>query len=493
MRKIFSIVLLLCIFAGVIPVNTFANEDNYFVVTAYYSPLPNQKHYLKWNYEDEKTLNGQGIRGASGKPVFSGMLAAPGKYSFGTKVYLEGLGVGEISDRWGAIVPAGKRGYSYDRIDVWVGYGDEWLRRALYWGKRTVKGNITNRNSTVTLDYKTVPSPIWATKGLKKISSVFHTPLGIGSNIKSIKELQTILTESSLYAWEIDGVYNNQVIGAIYDFQVQNKLIENESSYGAGYWGASTRNLFFKKYVSGSFTQNPSEEEKQEQDLRVFDTPLKNTKSTKKLQEILTEIVGYTGAIDGNYKTIETTILDYQLQKEIIPTGSNVWAWVFGPKTRASLKDEYLLFLEDQKRQMELEKLFDGFQEVSWELARENMKKIRTPLYGNISTSVRELQVSLRKIGYFDYKDTAIFWVKTRNGLIAFQLDMKIIENASEKWAGVFWPKTREVFEKELADTILQQKLVEADIFEEIEVMRQSDQENEVPVSILEQAQVYTI
>jgi len=125
-KKIFSGLVLVIFFTGLIPTQLFASEDeNYFVVTAYYSPLPNQKNYLKGNYEDEVILNGQGIAGASGKPVFSGMLAAPGKYSFGTKIYLEGLGIGEVADRGGAIVKAGERGYEHDRIDVWMGYGDE--------------------------------------------------------------------------------------------------------------------------------------------------------------------------------------------------------------------------------------------------------------------------------------------------------------------------------------------------------------------------------
>ena len=69
------------------------SDDNYFVVTAYYSPLPDQEYYITGNYEDELRLNGKGIAGASGKGVFSGMLAAPGKYSFGTKIYLDGLGI----------------------------------------------------------------------------------------------------------------------------------------------------------------------------------------------------------------------------------------------------------------------------------------------------------------------------------------------------------------------------------------------------------------
>lgn len=76
-QKILSYLTLLVLVFSFAPQNTSASGDGYFVVTAYYSPLPNQKHYLKGNYEDEKRLNGQGIAGASGRPVFSGMLAAP--------------------------------------------------------------------------------------------------------------------------------------------------------------------------------------------------------------------------------------------------------------------------------------------------------------------------------------------------------------------------------------------------------------------------------
>jgi len=37
------------------------DEESYFIVTAYYSPLPNQQYYITGNYEDEVILNGQGI------------------------------------------------------------------------------------------------------------------------------------------------------------------------------------------------------------------------------------------------------------------------------------------------------------------------------------------------------------------------------------------------------------------------------------------------
>jgi len=61
-----------------------------FVVTAYYSPLPNQKKYNTGTLAAEKRLQGNGTNGASGKPVFDGMLAAPSTYKFGTKIEIGG-------------------------------------------------------------------------------------------------------------------------------------------------------------------------------------------------------------------------------------------------------------------------------------------------------------------------------------------------------------------------------------------------------------------
>ncbi len=96
-------------------------ETKEFVVTAYYSPLPGQSFYLKGNLAAEIVLNGNGTHGASGKPVFAGMIAAPKTYDFGTRIDFQGLGVGIVEDRGGAIVKAGERGYTSDRIDIWMG------------------------------------------------------------------------------------------------------------------------------------------------------------------------------------------------------------------------------------------------------------------------------------------------------------------------------------------------------------------------------------
>ena len=114
-------------------------EERLFVVTAYYSPKSWQAFYYKDTFEAEKALNWEGLHGASGKPVFNGMLAAPSSYEFGGLLYFPSLGwVWEIADRWWAIVHAWEQWHSYDRIDVWMGTGELWLVKALVFGKQTI-------------------------------------------------------------------------------------------------------------------------------------------------------------------------------------------------------------------------------------------------------------------------------------------------------------------------------------------------------------------
>jgi hypothetical protein len=47
MKKIISLLIIISIFILNVPKELFANNEEYFVVTAYYSPLPDQKYYLK--------------------------------------------------------------------------------------------------------------------------------------------------------------------------------------------------------------------------------------------------------------------------------------------------------------------------------------------------------------------------------------------------------------------------------------------------------------
>jgi len=405
MKKIITLVILLTSFLSYIPVISATKEDNnYFVVTAYYSPLPDQKYYITGDYQKELRLNGQGIAGASGKWVFSGMLAAPGKYSFGTKIYLDGLGIGSVEDRGWAIVPAGERGYSHDRIDVWMWYGDEGLRRANFWGKRKVYWYVVDPHNATTINYKNVPAPNWAITWLKlawstttittpispvlieaPIPTIFDTSLSTSSDSESISEMQSIFKELWYMTREFtDGLYDEATIDNIVDFQMSYNLISDPYEIGAG---------------------------------------------------------------------------------------------SFGPKTRSKLKELYDTYLIEQAEKeaflWEIETLKNtGIQE-----AKKHIDTLGTPLYGEISPRIRDLQKTLAKLWYFEYKDTAIFWVKTKNAIVEYQLENNIISQDSEIWAGVFWPKTREDIIIKLWDVYFLDYLGENELLEKYNSLEKKDSE----------------
>ena len=129
-------------------------------------------------------------------------------------------------------------------------------------------------DNKTTLNYKTIPSPLWATNGLKKVSNIFHTPLGVGSDSKKITELQTLLQEVGMYNGKIDGIYNSEVIDAIYTFQKKNDIPVAPYSAGAGYWGATTRNTFFKQYINGTLTAQKQVIQENNNELELFEKPL---------------------------------------------------------------------------------------------------------------------------------------------------------------------------------------------------------------------------
>lgn len=200
-------------------------DSNYFVVTAYYSPLPNQDKYITGTYEWDIRLNGGWIHGASWEKVFPWMLAAPKSYPFWTRIYLEGYGVGSVEDRGGAIVPAWERGYTHDRIDIWMWSGDEGMQRAINWGKRKIPGYKVDNSEKVTLALKSSLEDLYLT--LKVWPE---------SDSADVMKLQQFLIEIWMYNGKITGNYND-VHAIILKYQFDKGLIKSESDWGAGYFG----------------------------------------------------------------------------------------------------------------------------------------------------------------------------------------------------------------------------------------------------------------
>jgi len=124
-------------------------EEATMTVTAYYSPLRGQKRYVTGSYEKEIKLQGQGKASRDGTKPYLGMLAADWRYyPPGTKIFVPGYtnAIGHqafstVHDTGGAI--------KNNRLDVWMGWGDQGRKRALKWGIKKIKCKILREKTQV--------------------------------------------------------------------------------------------------------------------------------------------------------------------------------------------------------------------------------------------------------------------------------------------------------------------------------------------------------
>lgn len=470
MKKIFSAFSLWVLFFWISTQNIYAEEKK-FVVTAYYSPLPNQENYVRWTYEKEIILQWNWTHWASWKPVFSGMLAASKKYDFWTKIYIEWLWVWVVEDRGQAIVSKGERWYQYDRIDVWMWYGDEWLKRALAWWKRTVSWEVLDSWAEITIDYKSQP--------LAKIKekTVFDFSVWKDSSSEDIKKLQEFFKKINLYSWKIDWSYNNEIINIVFEFQIKNWILSSESDIWAGYWWEKTRKLFKEKYENWDFDvleENIEEkileespkfelEENLEEIIEnekidkydIFWPFVENEENIKSIEKIFSEL-WYETEITWAKENLSKIVLSFQLEENIISSEKETWAWYFWPKTRAKLKEKYDLYQKEQQEFLEkintIAEKYENIENEARQRAEEKMKNLTPMKKWHISQEVRELQNILFEIGYFSEKSTAIYGDKTVEAIKNFQIDNDLIDSENSIYAWIAWEKTLEKIKDYLAD-----------------------------------------
>lgn len=239
-----------------------------FKISAYYSPLPGQTRYFTGSYAGDIRLNGGGVKGADGTPVYPGMIAAPKNYPFGTKMEIPGVGTVAVHDRGGAIVNSGARGNSFDRLDIWMGYGDKGLKRALNWGKRTLDVKVYGINPTIAEnvyleDYTeeekyfiaSNPTSEYSTSsnsGGTDVSSngttatpkaLFSSQLSYGMEGDEVKELKQILKSLNYLEGDVDSKYDMATMEAVQKFQLEKKVITTPDDFGAGFVGPRTMSI----------------------------------------------------------------------------------------------------------------------------------------------------------------------------------------------------------------------------------------------------------
>lgn len=263
-----------------------------------------------------------------------------------------------------------------------MGQGEEGLRRALSWGKRSITGKIIDPNEETdkeTIDLSKVPIVKINTKNYKKEQSVpetgkpdiFSSTVGKNTDPETIKELQGILSRLSYYKGDTDGKYSKALIDAIYDFQMENRLITSRQNFGAGYYGTKTRAKLREIYAL--YTEN--ERKRMIEEARI---------AAQKAQE---------------EKRMALIKAEQEKQKE-------------------ARKKEVALFV----------------------------KNFGNPKMNEIGVHVRYLQQSLKTLGYFDGKDTAIFGKNTSSALVQYQTD----KNITPEEFGKLGKSTKEALFKDL-------------------------------------------
>lgn len=222
-----------------------------FTITAYYSPVAGQKHYVRGSFEADKKLNGNGLHGADGTSVFPGMIAAPKSIPFGTKMKIPGIGTVSVHDRGGAIVSAGQKGQQHDRLDIWMGQGDEGLKRALHWGRRTVNVMVYGIDDSIdeSIDLTGVSTEDFPDTNPIAVQ-LKHTNFGLGESDSEIALIKQKLTDLKYYQGAIDQDFNSTLYQAVLKFQLDYQVVDSENDFGAGYFGPQTR-VTLEKAIQG--------------------------------------------------------------------------------------------------------------------------------------------------------------------------------------------------------------------------------------------------
>lgn len=423
-----------------------------FIISAYYSPKPNQSVYFRGSFEADRRLNGNGTHGADGTPVYVGMLAGPKSYAFGTKLAIPGLGVGAVHDRGGAIVDAGVRRNKYDRIDVWMGEGEAGLARALTWGMRTVTATVYPPSYTIA-EHFDLPTSLLATNSLKAASPAkstttvktaaviatantrFPASLATGDSGERVRELQLALFRLGNCDHEANGVYDAATATCVTNFQMANGILKTTSDFGAGVFGDKTRAALATTIDGLDATLDAIIANKLPANTAA---PGDTGDVVMRLQEGLATLGFFASEVNGNYDdTTRAAVVAFQINSKIIGGDGDYGAGFFGAKTKSA-------FIKKLR-----ETLLTGPTVATNPTWNRPLTITYTPTFdttlsvGDTGTKVGELQQTLTKLGFYAGEVNGTYDTATRAAVVAFQIDATVVQSADDEGAGTLGPKTR--------------------------------------------------
>jgi len=443
MKKIVFLIIFGSI-CGISGVRASESDKQFFTITGYYSPLPGQQFYVTGSYESEIRLNGRGVAGADGTPVYPGMIAAPADFPFGTKICVPGFGCGTVRDRGGAIVRRGERDLArHDRLDLWMGYGDEGLLRALSWGVKQVECEVFAPDSKIAESVNfSAPMPIFQVLDLPP-RPIFPENLRFGDRGILVRDAQAALKTLGFFAGEVDGIFSKNFENSVLEFQQKNFIVQSRDSAGAGIFGPQTRKTIseeFHRFLAQKKIREMWTEFHFEKNLRRGE----RNRAVLKLQTILAREEFLEVAPTGYFgpKT-ESALAKFQVARGILNSISDFGAGLVGDATREELNR---ILIENREK-----KSAEKSQILSYEKSRtkfrmlvaENFKISGRWHFGNSGDEVRKLQLALKKLGYFSGEASGYFGWKTETAVRKFQLDHGVISGKRGQGAGIFGNATK--------------------------------------------------
>lgn len=410
-----------------VPYHTLSNQgyEQEFLITAYYSPLPNQCCYVKGGYKADKILNGEGHTAADGTGVYPGMIAAPASYTFGSIVKLPGLGTFKVHDRGGAIneLPNGAH-----RLDIWVGHGEEGLARALAFGLQRVKGTVYPNGTTdleVAFDFDSLPAPVSRLEHyfIERDNLLALRPK-VGDTGLSVFLLQEYLQDIGYLSHGATGFFGEETSAAfanfVRDFHINASDTELSEMSAAFVLGARRR-AGVESPIDGNVDDAAAPQV-------VMDA-----------QRILRFLGYYSGRTNGQYDdNTKNAIFTFQQDHGLVGDWESPGAGRIGPLTGRAIFDAWnrTIVASHADRYMDLH-------EIDLQLAKKGSRIEQFLGEGYRGPQVRLLQNALADLGFFPEDEVnGNYGPLTQEAVMQYQLDREIIASRDDSGAGYVGPTT---------------------------------------------------
>lgn len=437
--RLYPATILLCSMAGSIlsPVSGWVKTAPYqqeVLVTAYYSPEPDQCCYFRGSYEDEIIFNGEGTHGADKTPVYEGMLAAPKEIPFGTRINLPGIGVGTVHDRGGWINMVDDGNASIAHIDIWVGRGEEGLARALAWGSKRMTATIFPAGTdlpdeSIVLNSLPAPSSALNIAKSEEPSSLLLAASSFNDHSASVRLLQDTLQDLGYVGRSSTGRFGEETKAALAMFQKDHDITGDGSIADDVTRARLMAALQLKDRLPPDFG---------ELSLGTSGAPV------QRAQGVLRFLGDYKGRTTGMFDNrMQDAVIKFQLRTHVIDDVHTPGAGRIGPKTKAAIITAWRI----KRAKSMASPIFLAMQVTK--IVLEKHLPMQNLMLGSTGDDVKRLQRLLLRKGLLTSQDiTGTFGEKTEKAVEAMQLQENIITTMHDHGAGVVGPMTRKSLEQ---------------------------------------------